>query len=239
MEALSARVVVVLVRPRSPGNVGAAARAVANSGLEGLVLVDPPAFDPDEARWMAPNAHAIIDGARFCGNLAEAVQDRQWVVGTTARERRFGWPVHNPASLCAELRADPKPTAIVFGPEDSGLSNPDLELCDALLRLPTAAHASLNLAHAVSVVGAWLRGLPEHLPEGPPPPPPPPAAGLRRKLVEDAVAVLHNTSYFEGHSPEQAAGTLQRLLGALRADPSEVAAMGAMLKSLKYGRKTP
>ena len=68
-------VFVVLVRPLQPGNVGTAARAIANHGLGGLVLVDPPAFDPERARWMAPGAAEVIDRARFVGSVREAVAD--------------------------------------------------------------------------------------------------------------------------------------------------------------------
>ncbi|MBO85715.1 MAG: tRNA (cytosine(32)/uridine(32)-2'-O)-methyltransferase TrmJ, partial [Deltaproteobacteria bacterium] len=65
-----ARVHIVLVTPRQPGNVGAAARAMANNGLGRLVLVAPPAFDPDRARWMAPGAHDRIDHALIVGSVA-------------------------------------------------------------------------------------------------------------------------------------------------------------------------
>ena len=64
---------VVLVRPQQPGNIGVAARALANHGITDLVLVDPPGFDPERARWMAPNAHDVLNNARFTRTVEEAV----------------------------------------------------------------------------------------------------------------------------------------------------------------------
>ena len=85
-----ASVHIVLVAPRSAGNIGGAARAMANNGLGRLVLVAPPAFDPDRARWMAPGVHERIDSALIVGSVAEAIDslDVVRVVGTSARAKR-------------------------------------------------------------------------------------------------------------------------------------------------------
>lgn len=224
----------VLVRPRSPGNVGGVARAIANHSLGGgLWLVDPPAFDPDLARWMAPNAHAVIDGARIVADVPAALEGAAFVVGTTARERRFGWPVLGPVELVHRLHAEEGELAVLFGPEDTGLSTEDLRLCDALLRLPTGAHASLNLSTAASVIGAWLLGLDPTLAAPPPPPRRRLSVGLRAGLVADAITLLRQTDYLRSHSDEQAQGTLYRLLGGLDADPAEAGALRAMAKALR------
>ena len=99
--------------------------------------------------------------AAIVATVEQAVTDCALVVGTTSRERRFGWPVMGPAELMPRLDETPGELAIVFGPEDTGLSNEDLRLCDILLRLPTSTHPSLNLSMAASVIGAWLLGAPE------------------------------------------------------------------------------
>jgi tRNA/rRNA methyltransferase len=184
---------------------------------------------------MAPNAHEIINSARIVGSVAEAIAGFSRVIGTTARERRFGWPVIGPAQLCAELQAERLPTAILFGPETTGLGNDDLKGADQLLRLPTAAHASLNLSMSVSVTGAWLRGFPSAPPRAAAPAEAPPLpAGLRAGLIEDALAVLDRTPYFQSHSRDQAEGTLHRLLGAVRASARELSPLRRMLKSVRY-----
>lgn len=237
---MCARVRFVLVRPRSPGNVGGVARAIANHDLGGgLWLVDPPAFDPDLARWMAPNAHAIIDSARIVGSVAEALEGTQFVLGTTARERRFGWPVLGPLDMVRRLHAEEGPVAVVFGPEDTGLSTEDLRLCDALVRLPTGAHASLNLSTAASVIGAWLLGADPADLGAPLPARRRLPVALRARLVADAISLLRETDYLRSHSDEQAQGTLYRLLGGLDAEAAEAGALRSMAKALRARMGAP
>lgn len=212
-----------------------AARAVANHGLGGLTLVDPPGFDPERARWMAPGAHDVIDGAEIVGTVAQAVADAVRVVGTTARTRRWDWPVQGPEALAAEIRDDPQPTAILFGPEDAGLSNEDLALCHTLVRLPTERHRSLNLAQAVTVLGSWL--LAAHYEAEPPPPAQEPAlapARLQALVVEEALEVLEAGNYLRGRNPSQVRSTLLRLLARARTDGRELEMLRGMLKAVRW-----
>lgn len=226
------RLRVVLVRPRGPVNIGMAARAVANFGLEGLTLVDPPAFDPEEARWHGPGAHEVVDRALVVGSVAEAVADATLVVATTARRRRFAWPVWGPRDLAHALAAEPGPTRLLFGPEDSGLSNVDLEPCHALLTLPTAGVASLNLAQAVTLCCGLLR---VELSEAPSPPAPADLAPAGRvlALTSAAEALLDRAGYLRGRSPEQVRGTLFRLLSRARPSPAELAMLTGMAEHLR------
>jgi tRNA (cytidine32/uridine32-2'-O)-methyltransferase len=151
---LADRVVIVLVRPQQPGNVGAAARAMANMGLSQLVLVDPPAWDPETARWMAPGCADLLARARVVATLDEALVGVGRVVATTARHRRRDQPVRDPAETARVLLDDPRPTAILFGREDHGLSDAEVLRAESVLRIPTASHASLNLGQAV-LLTAW------------------------------------------------------------------------------------
>lgn len=227
---------VVLVRPRQPGNVGTAARAIANHGLGGLVLVDPPGFDPERARWMAPGAGHVIDGARFVSSVEEAVAGAWLVVGTTGRNRRWSWPIIGPGELADRALGAPGPVALLFGPEDTGLTNQDMASAAMALCLPTAEHASLNLGQAVTVLASTLlmaREAARPRPEG--------EAragwasvGQRGAAVDEAMALLGATDHMAGRSPEKVRGTLFRLLG--RADPSdsELGALRGMVKSLDY-----
>ena len=86
---------VVLVNPSHPGNIGAVARAMKNMGLRKLVLVDPRKFPDPEAQWRSASAVDIIDSARVVSSLDEAIKDSQFVVGTSARDRRIPWPVQD------------------------------------------------------------------------------------------------------------------------------------------------
>lgn len=148
-------VVFVLVGPQHPGNVGAAARAMANMGLTRLVVVDPaPSFDPERMRWMAPGADRVLDRLRIVATLDEALQGVHRAVATTARHRRDGQRVHEPDALAAQI-LDEVPghvTAVLFGREDTGLTREEAARCESLLRIPTGAHASLNLGQAVLLV---------------------------------------------------------------------------------------
>lgn len=225
---------VVLIRPRQPGNVGLAARAIANHGLGELVLVDPRGYDPERARWMAPGASGVVDSARITATVAEAVAGAQIVVGTTGRRRRWEWPVWGPAEL-NQAAADGAPIAVLFGPEDTGLSNPDLNLCTAVLTLPTASHASLNLGQAVTVVAAGLlQGRVARDADHSARPATEPLAdvALRHATVEAALATLARSTWLESRSREQIQGTLVRLLGRAAPTERELGALRGMIKAV-------
>ena len=151
-------VVIVLVEPQQPGNVGGAARAMMNMGLRRLVVVNPsPAFQVEKARWMAPGAEEILQGCRIVADLDAALEGVHRVVGTTARHRADELPVVEPQPLAADILTTPgRVTAILFGREDFGLSRQDTARCERLLRIPTDHHASLNLAAAVLLVAHHL-----------------------------------------------------------------------------------
>ncbi len=102
---LRERVRIVLVRPLQPGNVGSVARAMANMGLRRLVIVDPPAFDLERARWMAAGGAALLDQAQFVGSVAQAVAGCALALGTTARVRRWAWPVISPRTLAQRCQS--------------------------------------------------------------------------------------------------------------------------------------
>lgn len=153
------RVRIVLVRPRRSGNVGAAARVLKNMGLGELVLVAPRARLGAVAARMAVHAQDVLERRRVVPDLAAAVADCVLVAGTAGRDHR-ALPSLHPRAAARELVAacERGPVALVFGPEDHGLSNADLGQCQRLLRIPTDdRYASLNLAQAVAVCGYELR----------------------------------------------------------------------------------
>ncbi len=139
----------MLVEPQHPGNVGAAARAMKNMGLSRLVIVNPPAYDPEQARWMAPGCADLLAEMRIVATLDEALEGCHVAVATTARHRKQGQPVLTPADVALRISDDDRTWALLFGREDFGLSTDDVLRCDSILRIPTPEHASLNLAQAV------------------------------------------------------------------------------------------
>lgn len=151
---------IVLVHPQEEGNVGAVARAMANMGLEELVLVEPaPTFGP-VARAFAVGAGFILNTARRVESLDEALAPYERIVATTAaRARHLPAPAIHPAELHAILAEDPPGTssAVIFGRESSGLNNEELALASLVVSIPCSPRQpTLNLSQAVLIVAYEL-----------------------------------------------------------------------------------
>jgi TrmH family RNA methyltransferase len=143
---------VVLVAPRNPLNIGAAARAMSNFGVSELRLVNPYEVAFREAK-SAVKAHAVLAAAREFATLAEAVADCALVVGTTSKGHRLlEHPLRRLEMGGRLIAKSGGPVALLFGSEKFGLSNEDMSHCHWLLRIPTReAHESMNLGQAVAV----------------------------------------------------------------------------------------
>jgi tRNA/rRNA methyltransferase len=153
-------ITIVLVRPQYAGNIGSVCRAMKNMGLSRLILVSP-GQDPlsAEARMMATSARDILHKAKVFSSLEEALQGFRWIAGTSARKGINRGPFISPREICPEIlqHARSIPVAILFGPEDRGLTNRELDPCHALIRISTHSRlSSLNLAQAVMVMGYEL-----------------------------------------------------------------------------------
>lgn len=145
---------VVLVRPMYGGNVGSVCRAMANMGLKSLSLVAPRELDLGEARMMACHAWEIFEGRREYGTLSEAVSDCVLVMGTTARDGLYRQHARTPREWAprALAAAELGRVALVFGPEDNGLTNEELALSTEIVQIPSSdGYLSLNLAQAVMI----------------------------------------------------------------------------------------
>jgi TrmH family RNA methyltransferase len=143
------------VETSHPGNIGAVARAMKNMAMANLCLVNPKVFPSAEATARAAGSDDILAKAKIYQCLSEAIADSQLIFGTSARSRTISWPGLTPRA-CAEkviINEPGKNVAIVFGRENSGLSNQELDLCHYLLRIPcNNNYSSLNIAAAVQVV---------------------------------------------------------------------------------------
>jgi tRNA/rRNA methyltransferase len=152
----------VLIHPRTPENLGAAARALKNFGQAEWTWVRPP-WNPDDhrARMLAVGAEDVLTSARLAPTLEEAVADCSWVVGTSGRARLRPSPL-DPEVFAAEAARRPGRVALVFGDERTGLRRDELARCHALTRIPSdARQPSLNLAQAVCVYAYALSRGPE------------------------------------------------------------------------------
>lgn len=151
---------IVLVQTTHPGNIGAAARAMKNMGLQSLVLVNPKDYPSGVALGRAASALDILDGAVVVDSLEKAISDCGLVIGTSARSRSIPWPVLEPASCAEKLVAASAENhvALVFGREDRGLSNEELQLCHFHVQIPAnEEYSSLNVAAAVMVLCYEIR----------------------------------------------------------------------------------
>ena len=146
---------IVLNRPRYPENIGAAARAIRNMGIDRLLVVNPENFDLDRVRKLATRSAADLVGRiEIHESLGKALSEHNFVVGTTARLGGQRQVVLTPSKLAGDLVPISRENriAVVFGPEDRGLSNEDLRYCHVLVNIPTAEFSSLNLAQAVMIM---------------------------------------------------------------------------------------
>jgi tRNA/rRNA methyltransferase len=152
-------VAIVLHRPHFPENIGAAARSAKNMGISRLIVVEPRDCDLTKILKMAThNAEDLVTDMEVFADLKKALESFQYVVGTTARTGSHRQTVRAPRSLADDLVSisQNNRVAILFGPEDRGLANRDLQYCDKLVTIPTAGFGSINLAQAVMILAYEL-----------------------------------------------------------------------------------
>lgn len=144
----------VLLETSHPGNIGSTARAMKTMGFQKLILVNPKHFPHEDATAFASGATDILQHAKVTRHLSEALLGMQHVVGVSARLRDVPLPCMTPREFVhASVAHQDLATAIIFGNEQSGLSNTDLSHCHLQIQIPTAKdYGSLNLAQAVQVI---------------------------------------------------------------------------------------
>ena len=144
----------MLVETTHPGNIGAVARAMKNMAMANLCLVAPKTFPSADATSRASGADDVLAKATVYATLPEAIADCQLVIGASARCRTISWPEMTPRQCAEQVVHKPsQKVAIIFGRENSGLKNHELDLCHYLLRIPcNSEYSSLNIAAAVQVV---------------------------------------------------------------------------------------
>jgi tRNA/rRNA methyltransferase len=190
--------IIVLVRPQLGQNIGKAARAMLNFGLTEMRLVSPRDGWPNpEAGPAASGADIILEQAQVFESVAEAVADCAHVYATTVRKRGVTKPVVTPAEAAASIRTQPGRSAILFGPERSGLETDDVAIARQILTVPiNPEFGSLNLAQAVILVAyEWSKG--EMLVQPPAVDLDPPASQQELDgMIEQLEGMLDGAGYF-------------------------------------------
>ncbi len=214
----------VLARTSHPGNIGSAARAIRTMGFRRLSLVAPAEYPHVDAHKMAAGADDVLEAAERFDSLREAVAECSLVFGATARLRGVALEELNPrmaARRALDAVAQGREVALVFGNEQSGLSNDEIKLCHAAVHIPSdPGYSSLNLAQAVQVVAyelrmAQLEGSPQRQGNADPPS----TAAELEGFFEHLAATLHDIDFHKGRSERTIMQRLRRFF--LRAAPDQ------------------
>lgn len=237
------RVRIVLVETSHPGNIGAVARAMMTMRLEQLYLVRPLKFPHAEAVARASGATGILDRARVCDSLDEALRGCTLVAGASARRRTVPWPELTPRECAPGMReaatgSGEADVALVFGREKTGLSNEELDRCRYLVRIPcNPRFASLNLGSAVQVLCYELL-LAAGIPDIPPQDPEEIAATAEEleRMFEHLEQTLVALRFLDPENPRLLMRRLRRLYHRAGLTQSEVSILRGILTASGFGR---
>lgn len=234
---------IVLVRPRNPLNIGAAARAMANFGFRELVIVAPHEPVWQEAR-SAVGAGEVVNAARSVRTLPEAIGDCTLVVGTTTGSRRNLDQTPVPLTklfLNHPELASHSPAALLFGSEKTGLSNAQLSYCHGLVRIPTTAGCpSMNLGQAVAVCCYELArsaGFPHAARAARSRAASPADLQSMEHVLARASSVLDQAGYFTPKGRTAQLLKLRRLILGLGLSSHDVRVLGGILAQLQWKMK--
>jgi TrmH family RNA methyltransferase len=228
---------IILVSPRNPLNIGAAARAMSNFGFTDLRLVNAYDVAFREAR-SAVKSKYILEQAQTCSSIAEAIAECSLVVGTTAvGHRELHVPLYRletGAQLIREHITFGK-TALLFGSEKFGLSNDDMSHCHWLMRIPTRSeHGSMNLGQAVAICLYELRRDPDAAIKPESPSAVPAAAENLERLTNVFLELLNESGYTKERTSESAELKLRRLILRLRLPEHDAEILLGMLRQVLW-----
>lgn len=231
---------IILVEPAGAANVGSVARVMKNMGLQHLIVVNPHC-DPlcQEARWMAVHAQDRLENAQQVTSLPEALVGCERAIATTARRQRHLAIEPQPPDLALPwLLEGSSPSALIFGPEDRGLNNQELNYAQRFLSIPTSdEYAALNLAQAVAVCCYELRRL---LLNREPPPVSAPSTELGASLdqleayYEQLEELLLEVGFLYPHTAQPRMMKLRRILNRAQPSDPDVALLRGMIRQINW-----
>ena len=233
---LLSRIRIVLVEPKEPGNIGSVARAMKNTALSRLYLVNAADHRCGDARKMAVGAGDVLYGATECTSLNEALEGVALAVGTTHRPRENFDVMFGPQHTAERLVGLPegREGALVFGREENGLTNNELELCQLVAHVKTAVrYPSLNLSQAVLIFGYEMyraAASPSELPD------------LKLAPHEELEAMYAHVSdaldklgFVSRHRPQTFMRSVRRIFGRIQLERRDVATIHRIFRQVdKY-----
>ena len=226
-----------MVNTTEPGNIGAAARAMKNMMLSQLYLVSPSKFPSAVATARASGADDILSNARVCSTLEEALNGVKLVIGASARQRNIKWRQLDVIDTCSQIQSSivssDEDVAVVFGTENSGLTNEELDLCSILMTIPgNPKYFSLNVASAIQVFAyqnfiSTIDGKFDNTPKD--------IASFEdlNSFFKHLEQVLEHINYFDSKKPKSLLmRRIRRLFGRSEPEKDEIAILRGILNKI-------
>ncbi|MBY6186185.1 tRNA (cytosine(32)/uridine(32)-2'-O)-methyltransferase TrmJ [Marinobacter hydrocarbonoclasticus] len=235
---------IVLVGTSHPGNIGSAARAMKTMGLSQLVLAEPRVQPDGQSIALAAGASDLIKNLVVTDDLASAIADCSLVIGTSARSRTLSWPMLDAREAGVKMASEAQsgPVAFVFGRENHGLTNEELQMCHYHVCIPAnPEYSSLNLAQAVQLLSYETRmahlAMAEKAEEDEPVEYP--SQGQMEGFYDHLEQTLSHTGFIIKAHPGQVMNKLRRLFNRARPEQTELAILRGVLTSVDKasGRK--
>ena len=235
-----ANIRMVLVNTSHPGNIGGAARAMKNMGLFELYLVQPKEYPAPRAVWRAAGARDVLDKVKVVESVDQAIEGCGLVIGTSARDRRIPWPMINPRQCGQRIWKESVThnVALLFGREDRGLTNNELQKCNYHVNIPSNPdYSSLNLATAVQVLAYEIRmaslsddkGVLKNIDDWDQPL----ATSDEMELFHEHLEkTMEEVKFYDPENPKQLLTRMRRLFNRSRMDQMEVSILRGLLSSI-------
>ena len=228
---------IVLVDTIHPGNIGSVARAIKTMGLKRLSLVNPRVFPSGDANALAGNATDILENATLYSSIQDAIKNSTFVYATSARDRSIQWPILNAEQASTEIveqANSEKEISIIFGKEDRGLTNDELELANKLIEIPAnPEYPVLNIAMSVQLIlyeifkassndrpREW-RDYPEVNSE------------QLQRLIKHFIDTAIEIDVIDPENPKKIISRIKRMFTRLQPDEMEVSFMRGFLSGIK------
>ena len=237
---LNKQVKIILIETYNSGNIGSTLRAMKTMGFGNLCLVNPKKFPSEEVTALAANASDLIDTVQVVNSLEEALVGCNLVIGTSSRDRKVPWPNESIISASPKIIAEAdkdNTVAILFGREDRGLTNDELQRCNLHVHIPANEdYPVLNVAMSVQVVCYQLlidQTLESEIKNNQHWDVPLAEANHINRLIEHFTDVAEKLEVFNKGNPRQIGARIKRLFTRVGLDEMEVKCMSGFLAAVE------